>query len=386
MVNIKYIILLNCILAFCFAIPVYSQLVFSKPVSHTVLDNCYLDTSLKITNLKSFSLSQRVFVLGEFHWLKGNKELEYCIFKELYNFAGVRVLALEIDVSYGYFINNYIETGDESILRMIHETAGLNYTNRYKELRSFYLSLPLDDKFSVVGISNENGEIQTMSPIYCIYQLICNHNLHPDLKYIKDGISIMLHANKLPNKKELVKLCTRIHEHIISKPDLFKTCLLKDYVLFNNVIEGTILGYNYTFNNLNDDNFKKRELFMYKTFCSINDQIPDQKILCITGKVHVNKKAGNWHIMKNWISFTTMLNRDKSSPFKGSVLSGIIYYTNYTKFENRLYNSRIFSKTQKKILGEIAANNDFKLIDICNYDSPFLDYCGQIDYIIVNDF
>ncbi|WP_176723368.1 TraB/GumN family protein [Roseivirga misakiensis] len=132
----------------------------------------YLDNNsfaLSTSDSKPFDLSplddsfkrKRIILLGEVHGSQINEKLDLEIFKYLYQKHGVRHYLGESGYGMGLLINEYIQTGDEQLLKSIFQLWSGTFSGtqqnyeRIKALRAFNVSLPSYAKFKYVGIDLE---------------------------------------------------------------------------------------------------------------------------------------------------------------------------------------------------------------------------------------
>ena len=93
--------------------------------------------------------SNQVFVLAE-HWhnIKSVPQATLKVLKYLYDKGNVRILAIEQGESAAIMINDYLQSGDTTILRQIARNTmfwGKENWTFFEDLRAFNLSLPEDD-------------------------------------------------------------------------------------------------------------------------------------------------------------------------------------------------------------------------------------------------
>lgn len=102
----------------------------------------------------------QVFLLGEAHGFAMPQELDYALLKHLNQKAGVRHYLAEVDYSQAHFLNRYLETGDEQLLRYVFATwvrmnaqwGNKNFYEKIKKIRALNQTLPAAQRISFVGV------------------------------------------------------------------------------------------------------------------------------------------------------------------------------------------------------------------------------------------
>ena len=102
----------------------------------------------------------QLFLLGEAHGFAGPQELDFQLLRHLSEKAGVRHYLAEVDYSQAHFLNEYLRTGDESLLRYVFGTwvrANAQWGNRQfyekiKKIRVLNQSLPAARRITFLGV------------------------------------------------------------------------------------------------------------------------------------------------------------------------------------------------------------------------------------------
>ena len=98
----------------------------------------------------------RVYFTGENHTYTGsNSELQLKMFKYLHQTANVNTLFMEFGFSRGWVVNEYVQTGDTSLLTILQGYSFLEFADMYKGLMEYNKTLPDDNKIKVIGIDVE---------------------------------------------------------------------------------------------------------------------------------------------------------------------------------------------------------------------------------------
>ena len=99
-----------------------------------------------------------VFITGENHtYTESNARLWFKMIKYLNEKAGVRNVMFEYGQSYGFLVNEYLETGDTVLFNSIDRFAYPEYSAVIKELKVYNDSLPMDRKLHFTAIDIDRG-------------------------------------------------------------------------------------------------------------------------------------------------------------------------------------------------------------------------------------
>lgn len=141
---------------------IYFQNLYSQNLAETYL----ISNSQKVDlNQPSFQLFNEefykndLFFFGFVHGSAAPQKLDYELLIHLYE-KGVRYYAPEIGYSYAYFLNHYLETGDESYLNYVLEDAirsrvpqdaSLEFKEKWKNIYAFNKTKKRVDKITIIG-------------------------------------------------------------------------------------------------------------------------------------------------------------------------------------------------------------------------------------------
>ena len=99
-----------------------------------------------------------IFMTGENHtYTESNARLWLKMIKYLHAKAGVRNIMFEYGFSYGYLVNEYLQTGDSALFSSIDQFAYDEYSSVIKDLKDFNDSLPETQKLYFAAIDIERG-------------------------------------------------------------------------------------------------------------------------------------------------------------------------------------------------------------------------------------
>jgi hypothetical protein len=355
---------------------VYSQTNYEKYIKNNLLlfdtiHNQYIDSLL----------GNKVFyVAGEWHnFEKENRNVELTLFKYLYYYKNVRVFIMEYALSCEYFINKYLETGDENILIRLGNNCPKNVLDISKELYKFYKTLNKYDKFKVKTIDEDISDLT----IILFKELFPKEEppieIRKSIEKIKNSMNL--------NNDEFIAFIKTIQNDIKIHEDSYKKYLKNDFDFFIRNVEGAYLGCYLNKTKLKDSTvLKERELFMYKNMLSIIKEYPNCSFFGQFGGDHTtNTIQKDFAEFKYWNSLISMLNTNTDFPLKDKVLSmRITYYPFKLKRNDTVLEDNIciaLSEYVKK--SKIKLSDNILLFNVRGKDSPFMEYQKVHDFILV---
>ena len=117
----------------------------------------------------------RVFFSGETHGFEENYRLRIQLIRYFYEEHGVRRYLGELGYSSGYFLNKYLETGEEKYLELVnyslegsHDFSVEDY-EFWKELYNYNRTLPEGEKIKIYGLDMEH---QYWIPLLAVHDIL----------------------------------------------------------------------------------------------------------------------------------------------------------------------------------------------------------------------
>jgi len=314
-------------------------------------------------NLSHDLEDNKVFLAGELHGIQENYTLRLNLLMYLNENAGVNYYLAEMGYSSSYFINKYLETGEEKYLYVVANSIVGSYDhsvddiNFWKDLYKYNQSLPDERKIKVVGLDIEH---QFWLAIMQLNNLVEDLNLGEGMEttlgrleyysaslcpQMTDSKNIMQNVKKL-DTKDVLKVIADLRSDYNENPTKYKRLLsedeFKDFKFVINNITDTERIYS---NRSNRDYFnKEREKAIYKNFLRAYEEDPDAKFFGQWGSFHVLQKSDNHETR-----FAQYLNQD-DSPVKDEVIT--IKY---------IYDNKYHSKTNNRILSAFKKYGESKL-------------------------
>jgi hypothetical protein len=268
---------------------------------------------------------KRLFLNGEFHLKEKNNEVNLFLLKYYYKNAKVRVLLMEMGYTSGYLLNQYLISGDQSLLNSVDILPPS--TAYFKSLRAFYQSLPEDEKFVVQGVDREFGIYGFTEALGLLF--------HDSI--VPTEISLLVESFKKENMYDgslTKKYVYLFYVDLLKHEASYRTYLKDDFYHFRSIIYSQMFSPYFGRKRFDsrEDFYRARELFMYENILRVINEYPGVNYYGSFGALHVSTKdAASWSSVKEWKSLASMLNNVSDSPVRSKVFSSVIYYENFKR-------------------------------------------------------
>lgn len=122
------------------------EIVPGKAGNFTLFDKAFYDNQL--------------FLLGESHGMQKPQELDYELLKHLNERVGVRYYVAEVDQSKAHYLNQYLQTGNDSTLMKVFRSwvatkaqwANRDFWKKMERIRALNQTLPKNRRIQFIGI------------------------------------------------------------------------------------------------------------------------------------------------------------------------------------------------------------------------------------------
>jgi hypothetical protein len=361
------------------------------------------DSSFAGLELLDDTLSQfKVFITGENHtYTESNARLWLKMIKYLHANAGVRNIMFEYGYTYGYLVNEYLQTGDTTLFSSIDQFAYKEYSAVIKELREFNQGLPDSAKLYFAAIDIDRG-------IYPVAKMLA-HMLPADSVPVPD--SIYLHVASLKSLMEYndFKLDEQDDEnssYLRGRGFTFKTGATLDLVQKNFIkykeLYKEYLGDGYAdFENIIVNKYNHRKLWEeYESDGAIQEYIYRENYMHQNFLKEQAAHPGNWfgqfgrcHTTKaeqisnscEWFKFNSLADRIKNTKggeFKDAVMTIAVVYDSDRNFgPNRSGDYALFNK-----YFEDMPVNRIALVDLSKDTALNKSFGTDFNYLFVNSF
>jgi hypothetical protein len=238
-----------------------------------------LDDTEKFSFLTPDFYNNQIYLFGENHGSSQPHDVDFQLFKQLYQKENVRHYIAEVDQIKAWMLNNFLKDGDENWLTKVFKSwkaegaqwANQSNWNKYKKLHDFYTSLPENEKFEIIGID----VIQDYSLLNDYFKYFLNNKSSKNEAIVK--FIAISDTVQYGNRKILGELARKIASDIKVNNQYKKELKsnLSDFELF-------IKNAGYTGNKM------YRDSIMYKTFDDIvvTKNLKDKKMYGFLGFYH----------------------------------------------------------------------------------------------------
>jgi erythromycin esterase len=323
--------------------------------------------------LDSSLAGKEVLLTGEVHGIATDQALDTVFLKYFRERSGARYYLGEFGYSFGYFVNRYLDTGDEALLRKALDAARgslawtKEYRDRWKRLREYNQTLPADQRIVVLGIDLE------WQP-----NLVFEHlrALLPDTappSSIAAPLGALTGGVYAPSAfKALVSGLSRDVAAFRAEYEAYLGDRLFDfdYLLHNmlNLYENEgILDYT--------ANQAVRNQRMYENFLKLNAHHPYGRHFSQLGSMHVlQRETQGIRSVADW------MNNSLDSPVRGKVLSVIYYHRDCAIMTRSPYSTSAFHDEDALTvsLGQIASPHLLSLFKLDGEGSPLKTERGLV--------
>ncbi|HWP97604.1 MAG TPA: erythromycin esterase family protein [Syntrophomonadaceae bacterium] len=276
--------------------------------------------SLKL--LDSDAEKNSIFLSGEAHAIAQNTVMELYLLQYFNQRQGVRYLLSENGYAQAQLINQYLNTGDESILRKVYDelkgTAAWNQESYdfCVSLRKYNDSLPQEKRVMVVGIDLEH-QVNTAF----LYLNTLLPSTTPPASITQSIEELRKNYDNPKARKDA--LVTKLHDDINRHDEDYKKYLGENYFDFTFEVENILNGIQYKSSSQAAD---FREDCIRNNFVSIFNHLPEGKYYGELGLEHtyLSDHGGNSSLHN---CLATFLNKE-FAPTSGRVVSIAYFYYN----------------------------------------------------------
>jgi hypothetical protein len=325
-----------------------------------------------------------IFLAGETHGIKENYTLRLNLLMFLNQNAGVKYYLAEMGYSSSFYLNKYLDTGDEKYLLLVENSIAGSYDysledlNFWKSLYRYNRSLKKENRIKIIGLDLEH---QFWISIIHLNEILNDKNLgdpmDKTLKNLNSMATNICHdmkdtKNILKNIKgikisHLGKIAKEIERDLKNRENIYKKELNSDelfdlkFILYSSINTEMI----YQANKGDEHFYNEREKAIYKNFLKVYGKFLNGKYFGQWGAFHILQKNSDGER-----SFASYLN-EENSPVKNKVIS--------IKF---VYDNKKHKITNKKILKAFKeySTSKFTFYELENPNSIGDDPCPLNDY------
>lgn len=311
-----------------------------------------------------------VILAGESHSIAKNYDIQLSMLKYFNKTAGVKYLLLEMAYSSSKDIQQYLETGNENILKSFYDkmkgTAGWSKESYdfWKKLRLLNETLDDNEKIRVIGI---DMQYQQDEEINYLYSSLPTKIIPIEIKSVIEKLKDIKENYENKDSIAIKNVIELLKGDIENNTNVYKEYLGDKYFDFTIVLD-TLESLLKTTN----ENYSEiREECMYNNFKKVYTHFPKGKYFGQFGLEHVYQRHCNSYIYEK-DRFAMCLNRD-NSPVKNRVLSIGYVYKDCSRMSKELNYQQVNSDshlTDIYILNKYA-KTDITIFNLKEHRTPF---------------
>jgi len=346
--------------------------------NHTCIESIS-DTFDSSIDILDNDTNAEVFLCGVAHGVALNEEVDLFLLEYLQKRRGVRYYIGEFSYGIGYFLNMYISTGDERILRHLFTIMQKDYSitseqlDTWRKIRRLNDVLPRDSQLVVIGIDIPRSFDLSAWFLRTILQHVSLDSPAPPLVH---ELRVLFDSKDHMSQK-CNQLLKNIESNLEFNAEPYRIYFGKLFIDF----EMAISDFSYLFDNCNElydfyRNTNKQKIL--KRFLNHREQriaTVFQKLYYLLPSGKYYGCWGGWHVyqkpQKEFISFAAILN-EQESPLRGKISTTLCIYRG----------CKIIGKMPLEILWNKKDISDkstiIQLFDgLCSTNIAFFDIIGK---------
>lgn len=322
----------------------------------------------------------KVFFSGETHSIAANWTSEFKLLQYLNQKADVTHYLGEFPYSMGELVNDYLTTGDESLLRLFHADAPGNAATSqdnydfWVKVRTYNQTLPPDRKIRVVGLDGELGSHLAFAFLaHLLPQSSAPSEIAPVLAEVGQFADPKMTPGGRVYTDDAVQFQARLKQSMRKYPDLYKQYLGADWPRFERAVSGIDDGIaERSLSKSSTPAFHTaRERVFYKRLQEAMAQYPDARWYGEWGAEHTYQKVRHFDLYSEDLPKVAQYLNETLPETKGKVLTIMNVYVNslmmnsappYDAVRVQSYQAELFKHTPA---GEAV------LFKLTGKDSPF---------------
>lgn len=336
----------------------------------------YLDAEAKSVSVENpIHLSQLETVLqdhqfiftGESHGVASNYDLELMMLQYLVDQKWLDYYVPELPFSFCYFLGQYLEKGDETILDRLFEPLEGTFSwtaeakKHWQKVRTLYQSLPSDERFSIVGIEIEH---QARNAAWMMQDLLPDLSAPPVMAGEVATLNDLV-ATKNDNYLDLYNLALDFKALFISQSPVLKGFLgdkFQQFQLVNQLVIDTHEA------RLDDVFSTKREALIYENFLRNSELFAAGNSYGQWGANHIYQRDIEG---VSWLA--ARLNEEALSPVQDAVYSILYLYHDCKTLLKNPYRKVNFTNLYYVPDFKKLSSQDLTLFRLDLPGSPFMD-------------
>lgn len=241
-------------------------------------------------NLINDSSEYDIFFTGEDHGKLGNEKISIEMLKYLNEKEEVRYLICELQYSIVSKLNEYIQNGDENLLKEAIEPVknanpsygGDDYYKFWQELYNYNKTLPKDEKIQAFGIDIDSQVNYTLNEMFSLIP-----NIEPDTEIIEkiNNFKSILNGD-VEDDEEIARILVDLNKDINSNTDIYIYLFGDNFKKFKNNLSSMMNTMKYI-----ENQRVYRDDLIYDNFMRIYNENPKGKYYGQFGQLHIFKET-----------------------------------------------------------------------------------------------
>lgn len=331
------------------------------------------------------------FLAGETHTILPNEELRLALLKYLHQNASVRYYVPEAPFSLAYYLNRYLQTGNEEYLDLVLPYWHRNYEmyEFYRKLRQYNLTLEPGERIEIIGF-DITGTFRQIIAVYHLLEMIAPQDapsgLEKPLAELKELKQTFAEERQNPDHyrkaqtdfyaglpdhffEEILPPVEEINEQIKENPQAAEKALGEDFFTFQFVVQNIIDGFE-AFELMFTgrwNSFEFRDRRSFENFLKLYPQLEGGNFFAQWGDLHTFRR--DYHGFP-WLAAHLA---SEKSPLQDKVFSILYIYEDCNLLEPYSLDGSLpySSNFQHMDLLKEAAPGDLVLFDLQGEVSPF---------------
>ena len=233
----------------------------------------------------------QLFFLGESHGFEVPQQLDIMLLTQLNKKVGLRHYLAEVDHSQAYFLNMYLQTGDEALLRQVFQFwtdinaqwANQEFYNKIKSIRQYNETLPAAQRIKIVGVD----KIQDPELLKAHMQSIITDTASSAGKAAADSSAI---------KEELLAYFTGDWEQMMHKASELQEKVQENSATYQSLLGADYFTLNHTLTNLQyKEGSVRRDSVMFLNLQALTSAqgLENEKLYGLWGMHHTYQASVN---------------------------------------------------------------------------------------------
>ena len=292
--------------------------------NNSIIEVQNLDDFTDLSIIDSDLEGKEIYFTGEYHGTQENGKLKMKFLRYFKEKTGFTYYLCEDSYSGTYFLNKYLNSGDERILEEVYKPLKGTFAgnkdgyNHWKELYEYNKILPEDEKIKIIGVDIEH---QTENSYRYFMDVLPDKEIPMEISQIIDQLKDNYYKLNRGEYIDIVQFSKILQKDIFEKEKIYKEYLGGDFFGFN-LVNNNILNKYEAYSQRDNDWNNVRDKMIYDNFMDIYAEISPGKFYGQWGLDHAFQSK-----IQDTMWFAAYLNK-KGSIFENKILTIAYFYDN----------------------------------------------------------